>query len=105
MQTLSNILKWVFVSSADATKVSLTIRLGLLAIIPYVMQTIGITCGLHLVCPAVNADLLNEIVSGVSNTIFLGLSLVASVGATVALIRKIILSLQGQNAAFAKPQG
>lgn len=105
MQTLSNILKWVFVSSADATKISLTVKMALLGVIPFVMQAIGITCGLHALCPAVSADQLSEIALSLSNTVFLALTLIASIGTAVGLIRKVILSLQGQNAAFAEPQG
>ncbi len=105
MQTISNVLKWIFVSSADASKLSLSVKMFGLGIIPYFMQAVGISCGLHIVCPTVSADLLTQVVSTISDVVFLSLTLVSSVGFAAGLIRKVILSLQGQNAAFANPQG
>lgn len=100
MQTISNVLKWIFVSSADAGKWSLTVKMALLGAVPAVMQGIGLACGFHVVCVAVNADQLTTIALSVANLVYLGLSAVASIGVLYGVIRKISLTATGNNAAF-----
>ena len=92
-------IRWVLVSSNDASKWSLTVKATLLGAIPFIMQGVGITCGLNLVCPTVNADLLTEVASTLSNLVYLVLSLIAGIGAAWGLVRKIANTMNGTNAA------
>ena len=94
-------IRWVLVSSNDASKWSLTVKATLLGAIPFVMQGVGITCGLNLVCPSVSTDLLTEVALSLSNLVYLGLSLVAAVGAFYGLVRKLTNTLNGTHAGLA----
>ncbi len=94
--------KWLFISSDDATKWSLTVKASLLGAIPLIMQGIGITCGLNLVCPSVNADVLTETASALSDLVYLTLSLVAGIGAAYGLVRKVANTFNGTHAGFAE---
>ena len=102
LEWIRTAVRWVLVSSDDASKWSLTVKAVLLGAIPFVMQGIGITCGLNLVCPSVNADLLTEVASTFSNLVYLGLSLIAGVGAAWGLVRKIANTLNGTHAGLAE---
>ena len=92
------VIRWVLVSSDDATKWSLTVKATLLGAIPFVMQGVGITCGLNLVCPTINSDLLTEVALSLSNLVYLGLSLVAAIGAFYGLVRKVMNTMNGTHA-------
>lgn len=104
MQTLSNVLKWILVSSADPDRWSTTVKMALLGLIPFIMQGIGITCGLHLVCPIVNVDELTGAFLSIANLVFYALSAVSIVGSVFAFMRKIVRTLTGTNAAFPQNQ-
>lgn len=105
MQTLSNVLKWIFVSSADPSKVSATIKFALLGIIPGAMSVIGMACGFHLACVNVSSGDLTTLAGEVSQLVFLALSTVSILGTVWAFCRKVFKSSNGTNAAFAAPQG
>ena len=105
MQTLSNVLKWIFVSSADPSKVSSTIKFALLGIIPGVMSIVGLACGFHLACVAVTPSDLSTVANEVSQLAFLVLSAISILGAIWAFLRKVFKTANGTNAAFAAPQG
>lgn len=95
-------IRWVLVSSDDASRWSLTVKASLLGAIPFVMQGIGITCGLNLVCPNVSSDVLTEVALSLSNLVYLGLSLVAGIGAFYGLVRKVMNTLNGTHAGLAE---
>ncbi len=100
-----NVVRWLLVSSEDATKYSTTVKMALLGLIPYIMQGVGITCGLNLICPAVDTNQLTQIAMSISNIVFLGLSLIAALGTIFGLARKVTKTVDGTNAAFPSPQG
>lgn len=102
LEWIKTAVRWVFVSSDDASRWSLTVKAVLLGAIPFVMQGIGITCGLNLVCPSVNADLLTEVAASASNLVYLGLSLIAGIGAFYGLVRKVMNTLNGTHAGLAE---
>lgn len=102
LEWIRTAVRWVLVSSDDASKWSLTVKASLLGAIPFIMQGIGITCGLNLVCPSVNADLLTEVASSASNIVYLGLSLIAGIGAFYGLVRKVMNTLNGTHAGLAE---
>ena len=101
LEWIRKAVRWVLVSSNDASKWSLMVKAMLLGAIPFVMQGIGITCGLNLVCPSVNADILTETASALANLVYLGLSLVAGIGAFYGLVRKLMNTLNGTHAGLA----
>lgn len=104
MQTLSNVLKWILVSSADPGRWSMTVKMSLLGLIPFVLQAIGVTCGLHLICPAIGADELQNAALSASNAVFYALSLVSVLGALYGFGRKVYRTVVGTNAAFTPNQ-
>ena len=102
LEWIKTAVRWVLVSSDDASKWSLTVKATLLGAIPFVMQGIGITCGLNLVCPNVSSDVLTEVASSASNLVYLGLSLIAGIGAFYGLVRKVMNTLNGTHAGLAE---
>ena len=102
LEWIRTAVRWVLVSSDDASKWSLTVKATLLGAIPFVMQGIGITCGLNLVCPNVSSDVLTEVASSASNLVYLGLSLIAGIGAFYGLVRKVMNTLNGTHAGLAE---
>lgn len=102
LEWIKTAIRWVLVSSDDASRWSLTVKATLLGAIPFIMQGIGITCGLNLVCPNVSTDVLTEVAASASNLVYLGLSLVAAIGAAYGLVRKIANTLNGTHAGLAE---
>ena len=100
MQKLSNVLKWVLVSSADPSKFSATLKFALLGIIPGAMSVMGLACGFQLVCVNVTASDLTTVVNEFSQLVFLILSVVSIVGAIWGFARKLVRTANGTNAAF-----
>lgn len=98
LEWIKTAVRWVLVSSDDASRWSLTVKASLLGAIPFVMQGIGITCGLNLVCPTVSSDLLTEVALSLSNLVYLGLSVVAAIGAFYGLVRKVMNTMNGTHA-------
>lgn len=103
MKIVDNILKFIFVSSSNADQVSLTLKMILLGFVPYLMQAIGLSCGLHLVCLSVTGDEINTIILSISNAVYLILAAVSAVGTLYGLLRKITKTATGTNAAFVPP--
>lgn len=101
MQTLSNILKWIFVSSANPEQWSATVKFALLGVVPTIMTAVGLACGVHLACVPVTAGDLQSLATEASQLVFLALSAVSIVGSAYGLIRKIYRTATGTNAAFA----
>ena len=99
-QLFSDALKWIFVSSADPTKWSLTVKMALLGVIPLIMQTLSIVCGFALICLAIDGSVLQNIAYTVSNLVYLGLSFVAGAGFLYGLVMKLWRTGTGTNAAF-----
>lgn len=99
-----NAIRWVLVSSEDASKWSLTVKMALLGLVPYAMQAFGITCGLNLVCPQIDANELTLIATSLSNIVYLTLSLIAAIGTAFGLVRKVTNTFEGTNAAFPAPR-
>ncbi len=99
MSTIQKGLRWIFVSSSDASKWSLTVKAALLGAIPVIMQVVHLACGFNVFCLNVDGDLLTQLFSAVANLVYAGLALVASIGVVYGLARKVYLSITGQNAA------
>lgn len=87
-----NIINWIITSSADPNKTSLTLKSIGLGLIPYVLQIASLTCGLHIVCLAIDGNVLMSVVETVANLLYLILSVVAGVGFLWGLLRKIYLA-------------
>jgi len=97
---MKKILDFCLKSSADPKRTSLTIKMALLGIIPYAMQAFGWVCEIGQTCLDIDQNLLERLVSGISETVFLLLSLVSVIGIVYGLFRKILTTMEGDNKAL-----
>lgn len=97
---IDKILDFLLVSSADPSKWSLTFKMALVGVIPYIVNAAGIACGLGLVCLGVDDVVLNSLAEALEKIVFLVLSAVSAVGVLIGLFRKLIRSAQGTNRSF-----
>lgn len=97
---IDTILDFLLVSSKDPTKWSLTLKMALVGVIPYIINAVGIACGFGLVCLGVDTAGLNALAEGLEKVAFFVLSTIAAIGVVVGLARKFIRSAQGTNRSF-----
>jgi fumarate reductase subunit D len=92
-------LAWDFLvkSSADPTKYSLTVKGTLLAAVPVVMQVLGFACTFGQVCIDMDADLLTAVAQSAGTLVFHILTVLGMGLAFYGLVRKVWLTLTGQN--------
>ena len=88
------------VSSADAEKMSLTIKFALVGAIPAIMQAIGLACGFNVLCIYTTPTELEAVALTIANLAYLTLSAVAAVGFILSFFRKVSRTIVGANAAF-----
>lgn len=91
MKGLILIWNWLVKSSADADKISLTVKGGLLSIIPiaiFVFKAFNIEIG---------TDQLNSVADSVVALIGIFAAIVSSIQIAVGMIRKIWTTLDGTN--------
>lgn len=91
------LLQWVWLSSADPRKTSLSVRMALLGVVPFVLNFVMGACGIGLVCLGVDAEGLNQAVGVIENIVFWSLSIVAGIGFLYGFGRKLWLSATGDN--------
>lgn len=94
---MTNILRWIFLSSKDPKKVSASVLFALLATVPFILQALGITCVLWQICLDITADQLTEFFTHVANLVMFLMSAVGSLGFIYAFLRKIVLTWTGEN--------
>ncbi len=94
---MTDILRWIFLSSKDPKKVSASVLFFLLATIPFILQALGLTCALWKVCVDVTADELTEVFTHLANAVMFLLSAIGSIGFVWAFLRKIVLTWTGEN--------
>ena len=94
---MTDILRWIFLSSKDPKKVSASVLFALTASIPFILQALGITCALWQVCVDVNADQLVELFTHIANLVMFLLSAVGALGFIYAFLRKVVLTWTGEN--------
>jgi hypothetical protein len=85
------IIKWLVTSSANPSKYSLTFKGFALGFIPWILQALSLTCGLHLYCGAIDGTFLTSVIETVANMIYYGLSFVAGVTFLCGITRKLWL--------------
>lgn len=102
MNYINTIITWIFTSSADPEKWSLMVKAALLGVVPAAIQAIGLACGFHIVCLAVSGDDLNTLALSLTNLVYLGLSFVAAALGIIGFVRKVYLTVLGENRAFPK---
>lgn len=88
---------WLLKSSKDPQKVSLTVKMAIIAAIPWVLQGIGITCSFGQVCLNIDATELQELAVHASNIVLAVLLIVGNVGAIYGFLRKLWRTINGQN--------
>ncbi len=91
------LFQWLMLSSADPRKTSLSVKMALLAIVPYVLNIASTACGLGLVCLGVDAEGLNQFVQVSENLVLWSLSIVAGIGFMYGFFRKLYRSATGDN--------
>lgn len=74
-------VQWLLYSSANPSKIALTVKSAVVGVIPIIMLFTG-----------VSGDDASGLADTISNIVFLGLSLVSSVGVAYGLLRKIWIS-------------
>lgn len=99
-QFIENLITWIFVSSANPRNASLTVKMALLGIVPWVMQAIGIACALDTICIDLDQSALEAIATDVAQIVYYGLTIVSSVGLLYGLGRKIWRTVFGDNQAL-----
>lgn len=103
MKTLSKwvdvAVKWVFLSSADPTKASATIKFALVGLIPLTIKAAAFFCGIGLACLSfLNEQWLDMVIAIIANIAYFAFGLVAAIGSAAALIRKVSSTVNGTNA-------
>lgn len=97
---LERIITWILVSSADPRNVSLTVKMALLAIVPWLMQAIGLACAFDTICIELDQSAIEAVAADVAQVVYAGLTIVSSVGLIYGLVRKVWLTLAGENRAL-----
>lgn len=92
MDTFTKVFQWIWYSSADPSKVSLTVRATLLGIVPVVLNAVSLACGFGLVCLGIDAEGLNGVVNGIEAIVVGVLSVVAAIGMLYGFVRKVVLT-------------
>lgn len=87
---MTKIIAWLWYSSKDPQKVSLFVKMTGLAMVPYVLQAVGLTCTLGYICISVDAVGLSEFVQHVANIVLFVLLIVAHAGAIYGFVRKVL---------------
>lgn len=91
--------KWLFVSSANPSKMSLTIRGALFALIPWILNALAFACGFKICLGLQQTDL--ELIFGtIADIAFWFFSIVAGIQMVYGFIRKIYRTLTGKNHAI-----
>lgn len=89
---MGNIIKWILQSSADPTKLALTVRGLLVGIIPTVIAL----APFFGIDPVFVQDWIGQFADAAEKIVFLVFSLVAAVMVAWGLFRKIILTLKSR---------
>ena len=97
MSFIAKIFQWLIYSSNDPQKVSLTVKMAGLAIIPTLLSIVGSLCGFHVLCIPVDADWFNQTLGFIVNLVEYSLYAISALVGLFGLLRKLYLSLTGQN--------
>lgn len=95
---VNTVYNWALLSSANPNQASLTVKFLLTAQIPIVMNAILFGCNFHVACIPVTSDQLAVVSQDVANIIFYILTTIGYVGAAIAFVRKVYLTIRGQHA-------
>lgn len=99
-QFLERLVTWLLHSSADPRKMSLTVKMALLSVVPWVMQTLGFACALGTVCVAFDQSMLEVVAADIAQVVYYVLTAVSMLGFAYGAVRKIWRTLTGQNKAL-----
>lgn len=86
---MKKIFDWIWYSSANPSKVSLSVRAAGLLLIPQVLSVITTACGFGLVCLPIDDASLRELVQVGENIVFWVLSSIGGLMFIYGFIRKI----------------
>lgn len=90
----TDLITWLVTSSKDPKQASLTIRMGLLAVVAWIVKSAAFACGFGLTCLDVDVVLLNQIVGWIELIVFYGFTIVGLVGAIYGAVRKIFFTVK-----------
>jgi hypothetical protein len=97
---MKKLIAFIVRSSADPRKTSLFVKSSLLGMVPLFMYATGIVCQLGYTCVDLTDNQLERLIDGIQELVFITLSIISFVGAAFGLIRKIVLTLAGENKAL-----
>lgn len=95
---MKNLFMWLVRSSVDPRRTSLTIRMFLLAIVPYLVHAVALLCGFGFVCLGIDSEWFATIIEVIENIVFWSLSIIAGIGMIYGAIRKVWTTVHGTNA-------
>ena len=93
---MKKFFNWLWRSSADPKKVSLTVRAAGIAAIPVILRIASTACRYGLVCLGVDAEGLNKVVDAVESIVYGGLLAIGSFGVVYGFIRKLYNTATGR---------
>lgn len=94
---MKKIFNWIWKSSADPKKVSMSVRYALLALIPATLKVIATACGFGLICLGVTAEGLNTFVDAIVDVVYALLLFISSLGFVYGFLRKIYNTVTGKS--------
>jgi hypothetical protein len=92
MKSLNTLARWIVVSSADPSQVALTIKGGLVFLVPAAMALSGLT---HI---NVGQDQLNMLIDGLASVVQAVLTVVSAVMVFVGMVRKLWITIHTHQA-------
>ena len=90
---MKKLLNWLWYSSQDPQKVSLTIKSTGILLIPYAVQVVGLSCSLGHVCIPIDASSLEALVSHIANVVLYVLLTLGAMGALFGAFRKMYYTI------------
>jgi hypothetical protein len=93
---MKKIFDFIVRSSADPRAVSLTVKMTLLGLIPYLMQATDLVCQYGHSCMLIDASLLETFVETITASVFYTLTLISTLGVIYGLGRKIWRTVIGE---------
>jgi hypothetical protein len=91
---LKKIFQWIVYSSANPTKVSLTLKGAGVTVIGFLVPVIGLT---HIAIGGDPSTVLNSILDSIASIVQVALTLVGAIVGLYGLVRKVWLTVTGQN--------
>lgn len=94
---MDKIIEILIKSSADPKKTSLTVKAALLAIVPFIMQAVGLVCAFGLTCTNFDASLLENFFTLIAELVYHTLMIGSVAGVLWGAMRKLWKTVRRTN--------